>query len=253
MSIALMGCASRVMHGLDERQANQIQSVLIERGFGARKVLEDGRPPTWAVEVPTADAAAAVRVLATLGLPRPRPAGVKELLRPGLVPDPLEQHVLLLEAQSGELARTLEGVDGVLSARVHLVRATLGRGGATASPAKAAVYLRVQALAQGRLIGMREELRALVAGAVEGLEPAGVTLVLQEVEAPLFIRAAEVPRGPWSAPLLSLGIGALGLAAGIGVCRVRRHLHAEKTQARSPTAALVVRPRVQAPLEASGE
>src|SRR5262249_27307836 len=141
MSLALVGCASRVMHGLDERQANEIQSVLIERGFGARKVLDDGRPPTWAVEVPTADAAAAIRVLATLGLPRPRPAGVKELLRPGLVPDPLEQHVLLLEAQSGELARTLEDVDGVLSARVHLVRATLSRGGAPARPPQPPRYL----------------------------------------------------------------------------------------------------------------
>ena len=117
-----VGCSARVQHGLDERQANEIQTVLVERGFRARKVMEEGRPPTWAVEVESADAADAVRVLAELGLPRARPAGVRELLKPGLVPDPVEQHALLVEAQSGELARTLEAVDGVVSARVHLVR-----------------------------------------------------------------------------------------------------------------------------------
>ena len=117
-----VGCSVQVQHGLDERQANEIQTVLVERGFRARKAVEEGRPPTWAVEVESADAADAVRVLAELGLPRARPAGVRELLKPGLVPDPVEQHALLVEAQSGELARTLEAVDGVVSARVHLVR-----------------------------------------------------------------------------------------------------------------------------------
>jgi type III secretion protein J len=240
-----------VQHGLDERQANEIQSVLVERGFAARKVIEEGRPPTWAVEVSGDDASEAVRVLAGLGLPRPRPAGVKELLRPGLVPDPLEQQVLLLEAQSGELARTLEAVDGVLSARVHLVRLTPARGGGSASPAKAAVYLRVQSAAHARLSAMRDELRALVAGAVEGLEPAGVTLVLSEVVSPVLTRAPDAPPGPWSAPLLALGIGALGVSGLIGAWLLRRHLAAARP--RLEPRSIAVRPVVQGPLKVAGE
>src|SRR5215510_1879393 len=66
LAIVLAGCSARVQHGLDERQANEIQTVLVERGFRARKVVEDGRPPTWAVEVEPSDAADAVRVLAEL-------------------------------------------------------------------------------------------------------------------------------------------------------------------------------------------
>lgn len=251
--LVALGCASRVQHGLDERQANEIQSVLVERGFAARKVVEDGRPPTWAVEVSGADASEAVRVLAALGLPRPRPAGVKELLRPGLVPDPLEQHVLLLEAQSGELARTLEGVDGVLSARVHLVRATLGRSGTTASPAKAAVYLRIQSAAHGHLSTMREELKALIAGSVEGLEPAAVTLVLSEVVSPVITRAAEHPSNPWSTPLLVLGTG-LGTPVLFALTWwLLRRRRAMKGPARTGNAPLAIRPLVQGPLRAAGE
>ena len=49
-----------------------------------------------------------------------------------------------VEAQSGELARTLEAVDGVVSARVHLVRPQPTRAGTPSAPTKAAVYLRVQ-------------------------------------------------------------------------------------------------------------
>ena len=185
--------------------------MLVERGFGASKVIEDARPPTWAIEVPVRDGSEAVRLLAGLGLPRPRPAGVKELLRPGLVPDPLEQHVLLLEAQSGELARTLEGVDGVLSARVHLVRPTPARGGGVAAPAKAAVYLRVGSSAYGRLGAMREDLRSLVAGSVEGLEPGGVTLVLSEVASPVLARSDATP--------LRAGVGSAASARRRGAVR----------------------------------
>src|SRR5215813_437044 len=207
------GCSARVQTGLDERQANEIQTVLVGRGFHARKVVEEGRPPTWAVEVDSADAADAVRVLAELGLPRARPAGVRELLRPGLVPDPVEQHALLLEAQSGELARTLEAVDGVVSARVHLVRPAPTRAGVPGAPTKAAVYLRARPAAALHLRAMQEELRALVAGSVEGLEPVAVTLVVSEVVSAVPPRAPVPVRSGWAPALLGAGVLALGAAA----------------------------------------
>ena len=206
--LAGAGCSARVQHGLDERQANEIQTVLMERGFRAHKVVEDGRPPTWAVEVEPSDAADAVRVLAELGLPRSRPAGIRELLKPGLVPDPVEQHALLLEAQSGELARTLEAVDGVLSARVHLVRPAATRAGVPGAPTKAAVYLRARPAAALHLRAMQEELRALVAGSVEGLEPGAVTLVVSEV-----VSAVPPRAGPGGRPPPSSGRPALRCAS----------------------------------------
>jgi type III secretion protein J len=50
------GCSARVQHGLDERQANEIQTVLVERGFRARK--SGGGPASdLGAEVESADAA----------------------------------------------------------------------------------------------------------------------------------------------------------------------------------------------------
>lgn len=239
------GCAARVQSSLDERQANEIQTVLVERGFGARKLVEEGRPPTWAVEVDSADAADAVRVLAELGLPRARPAGVRELLRPGLVPDPVEQHALLLEAQSAELARTLEAVDGVVSARVHLVRPQPTRSGAPGAPTKAAIYLRARPAAAAHLETMRDEIRALVAGSVEGLEPASVTLVVSEVVSSVPPRRRASARSPWVPLALGLALVA-GIGAGAWVL-VRRRASRQEDSA-VPAAALTLRPVVQAPV-----
>jgi type III secretion protein J len=249
LGLLLLGpaCAARVQHALDERQANEIQTVLVERGFRARKVVEDGRPPTWAVEVPSADAADAVRVLAELGLPRARPAGVRELLKPGLVPDPVEQHALLLEAQSGELARTLEAVDGVVSARVHLVRPQPSRAGAPAAPTKAAVYLRAQPAAAAHLQAMRDELRALVAGSVEGLDPSAVTLVVSEVVSTVPPRPGAPVRSGWAPALLGGLVLVLGGATACGLLWVRRRRNSESAAAPPPTS-LALRPVVQAPL-----
>jgi type III secretion protein J len=246
LGLGASGCSARVQHGLDERQANEIQTVLLERGFRARKVVEDGRPPTWAVEVESADGADAVRVLAELGLPRTRPAGVRELLKPGLVPDALEQHALLIEAQSGELARTLEAVDGVVSARVHLVRPQPTRSGASAAPTKAAVYLRARPAAAVRLRAMADELRMLVAGSVEGLEPGAVTLVVSEVVSGVPPRAPPPPSSGWAPALLGSALLLLGGAVSMVLLKMRRR---RRHRAAGPSpAALALRPVLQGPL-----
>jgi len=236
-----------VQHGLDERQANEIQTVLVERGFRARKAVEDGRPPTWAVEVEAVDAADAVRVLAEQGLPRARPAGVRELLKPGLVPDPVEQHALLLEAQSGELARTLEAVDGVVSARVHLVLPQPSRNGAPSAPTKAAVYLRAQPASAPKIESMKDELRALVAGSVEGLEPAAVTFVVSEVVSTVPPRMPAPVRSAWEPALLGALVLVLGGAAGRGALWFRRRIGRRSAPAAGSTG-LALRPVVQEPL-----
>jgi type III secretion protein J len=246
VATAMSGCSARVQHGLDERQANEIQTVLVERGFEARKHVEDGRPPTWAIEVESAEAADAVRILAELALPRPHPSGVRELLKPGLVPDPIEQHALLLEAQSGELARTLEAVDGVVSARVHLVRPQPGRPGLPSSQPKASVYLRVHPAAVGRLASMREQLRALVAGAVEGLDASGVTLVISEVVSTVAPRPPAVARAlvspSWRFATVAL---TLLVASGAALLAFRRFVR----RPRAGQAVMAIRPVVQGPVK----
>ncbi|HEX4620577.1 MAG TPA: flagellar M-ring protein FliF [Myxococcaceae bacterium] len=181
-AVAALGCDSRVQHGLDERQANEIQSVLVQRGFDAKKAIEPGKKPTWAIEVDEEEAADAVRVLNELGLPRPKMEGFSEVFGKGnLVTTPTEERALFVEALSGEIARTLESVEGVTSARVQLVLPSAARPGQPSGVAKAAALLRVGPGEADRVGQQRAELRALVAGSVEGLSPDSVVLVINEV------------------------------------------------------------------------
>ena len=225
LALVLLGaCTARVQHGLDERQANELQTVLVERGFEARKVEEDGRHPTWAIEVATEQAPDAVRVLAELGLPRPRNEGFRDVFKPGLVPDPVEQHVRFLEAAGGELAQTLEAVDGVASARVHLVVPAPLRTGQPPGPAKASAFLRVRPGALDRVLAMRAELKSLVAGGVEGLTPEAVSLVVAEVVSSV---PAPAPRSTAGHGVVLIGVLAglviaLGTAAALLALRLMR-------------------------------
>jgi len=235
--LAGAACGARIQHGLDERQANELASVLSERGFDARKVEEEGRRPTWAIEVSPEQAPDAVRVLAELGLPRPRNEGFRDVFKPGLVPDPLEQHVRFLEAAAGELAQTRGAVDGVAWARVHLVVPAAGRSGLPAAPAKAAAHLRIRPGALDRVLALRPALKDLIASGVEGLSPDAVTLVVTEVVSSVPAPRMQPPSGRHLLLVGALATAALVVGATLLVLGRRRATAARRQGAPSRTGA----------------
>ena len=204
-ALLLSACTARIQHGLDEAQANEIQTLLLEAGFDARKVPEQGKKPTWAIELPEDQATLATRVLSELGLPRPKLAGF-EGLEVGLVATPTQERTAHLNALSEELARTLESVSGVTVARVHLVVPQPPRPGQAPGQAKASAFLRVRPGFASHIRDMNEDLRALVAGSVEGLRTEDVSLVVNEV-------VSSVPRPlPGRAPAERLRYLVMGLS-----------------------------------------
>lgn len=224
--LALAGCDEQIHHGLDEKSANDLQTVLIERGIAAEKVPEAGKKPTWAIRVPGEDADEAIRVLSALGLPKRAPSGFEDLST-GLVPSPMEERVRWIQALSGELERTLESAEGVLSARVHLVIPQPPRPGQPAAPSKASALIRARPGMADRVKRGSDGLRYLLAGSVEGLAPENVTLVVDEV---LLEPVRPLPPGavratsPFRALAVGLGVlvSVLGLVVVGLVLRMRR-------------------------------
>ena len=195
------GCHERIQHALDERQANALQRVLIERGLDARKVPEPGKKPTWAIEVAEAQASDAVRILAELGLPAPaEDEGCDVFGGGGLVRTPVEEQLCRVRVMEQGLEKTLRTVDGVLLARVHLVVPPPPRPGQAPVPAKASALLRVAPGHEDALRSSREVLRALIAGGVEGLSPEAVSLMVDEVST-----RVETP-APGHSPLTRLRV-----------------------------------------------
>lgn len=208
---ALLACGrEELLHDLDERQANEVLVALDEGGVPASKARADGAEERWRVEVERGDAARAQRVLADRELPRARPPGLSEVFGKGsMVPTPTEEHALLLHALSGELARSVEALEGVVTARVHLGLRQPDplRPGERSAP-RASVLVKCRASACAGVRALEPGLRAMIAGAVDGLEPPAVAVVIAEA-------AESQPRPPAGSRRPTLLV-ALAAAAALG-------------------------------------
>jgi len=215
--LLLAGCRrDEILHGLDERQANEVLVALQDGSIAAWTARESGTEGGFTVEVTAGDARRAHRLLADRDLPRPRPPGFGELFGKGsMIPTATEEHALYLHAIAGELARSVEAIDGVVGARVHLglPQPDPLRPGERPSP-RGAVLVRCRPAACPAIRALEPGIRALVSGAADGLEPAAVSVVVTEAAE----TAAPPPQPERRSPVLLClsvlaGVGALGAAA----------------------------------------
>ncbi|WP_224365301.1 flagellar M-ring protein FliF [Hyalangium versicolor] len=232
--LSITACRERIQHGLDERQANELQTVLVERGVDARKVPEAGKRPTWSIEVDEEQASDAVRILAELGLPRPlEEEGCDVFGGGGLIRSPVEEQLCRVQVLERGLEKTLQGVEGVLVARVHLMVPPVPRPGQTAVPAKASAMVRTAPGQGNRVRQSQEQLKALISGGVEGLAPEAVSLLVDEAVSRVEVAA------PGSSPVLRLrvllavmGVVLTGLAGALVYVAMR--LRQYQTEAAAP-------------------
>lgn len=173
-TVGFGGCGVDLEHGLDERQANQIATLLEDHGIAADKSRDEGAEKTgWQVSVPRGELARAFALLESNDLPRRdrHPDAVPEH---SLLPSLGEDQARLEAARGAELEVTLERIPGVVSARVHLALPDVTRLDTQPAPARASVLLRTS----GKLSVDEASLQRLVAGAVTGLSDQAVTIVI---------------------------------------------------------------------------
>ena len=174
--LLLASCSAELEHGLDEASANRMVLSLHRAGIRADKRPDAGGGSRFAVSVAGREVGRALDVLRAEGLPRAPQAGMDEVFgEASLIPTGTEERARYERAVAGELARTLERLQGVLDARVHLavpMRDPWAPPDRDPPRPRASVMLRVdgQTPREG-------DVRALVAGAVDGLAPADVTVV----------------------------------------------------------------------------
>jgi type III secretory pathway lipoprotein EscJ len=102
-----IACSTNILHGIDERSANEATSALERAGIGAEKIPDEGGAagaPTFTIRVAHADGSRAVDLLRALGLPRDRRRGLAETYgQPSLIPTPSEERARYLDAIAGEV------------------------------------------------------------------------------------------------------------------------------------------------------
>ncbi|WP_244467974.1 type III secretion system inner membrane ring lipoprotein SctJ [Nitratireductor soli] len=178
--LVLQACSVELYSDLNQRQANEIVAALVRHGIPARRqATADGK---MTVTVGKGHFADAMTVLQENALPRQEFATLGQVFeRDGLVSSPVEERATMIFGLSQELSQTISDIDGVLSARVHLVLPENDPLRQRLIPSSASVFIRHRAsVSMGAFI---PKVKMLVANGVAGLDYDNVSVVLAPVEA----------------------------------------------------------------------
>jgi type III secretion protein J len=177
--LLLAGCNADLYSGLDQRQGNEIAATLIRHGIPAERMT--GKDGHMTVSIDRDRFAEAIAILKDSGLPREQFATLGDVFkRDGLVSSPMQERAQMIFALSQELSRTVSEIDGVLSARVHLVLPENDPLRQELIPSSASVFIRSRSdVPIGNLV---PQIKMLVANGIAGLSYDKVSVVLVPVD-----------------------------------------------------------------------
>ena len=186
LSICLMLAACKVeLHsGLDERDANEILAMLLKNNIAASREVAKDR--TLTVMVDEDKFADAVDILQAHSLPREKFSDLCSVFAgEGMISSPVEDRARLICALGQELSRTISEIDGVMSARVHVVLPENDLGRSNAKPSSASVFIRHHEDAP--IDKLSPQIKMLVANGIEGLVYDKVSVAMVPVISPVQI------------------------------------------------------------------
>ena len=187
-ALAALACTTAVANDLPESEANRAVVALEGHGVSAEKERDPETEGRFRVTVGRDEAAAAAGVLSQEAVPARENPGILQSLGTGsMVPSRLSEHARLLSGISGELEQSLQAVDGVVSARVHLAAPEHSPLDET-EPAKPSGSVLIRHRGATPPIAA-SDVQKLVAGAVPGLAAADVSVVSSP--APASARPAD--------------------------------------------------------------
>ena len=212
LALCLAACDTDLYTKQTEADANHMVSALLESGITASKQTPDSGK-TWSVKVDEADVVRALAVLRAQGLPQDKHVSLGDMFKKeGLISSPTEERVRFIHGVSQELSETLSQIDGVVTARVHIVLPNNDPMAQEAKPSSASVFVKYRP--QANLTALTPAIKNMVARSVEGLsyDNVSVTLVAGAMIAPPPPPASG-GMGLWIAAALAL----LGLGGAAGV------------------------------------
>jgi type III secretion protein J len=180
-SLLLAGCGGHVdlVGNLPENEANEVLGALLHAGIAAKKTtLKEGT----VIAVDQALVSKAIDVLRAQGLPRERRSKMGEVFKKeNLISSPLEERARYLYALSQELEQTLSQIDGVVTARVHVVLPERINPNEPTIPSSASVFLKYRdGFGVDKVVS---EVRGMVASSIPGLHAEKVAVALVQAVA----------------------------------------------------------------------
>ena len=152
-----------------------MMAIMVQRGITCEKSA--GAENTWVIAIDPNRFSEAVEILKWYGLPRQKFDGIRKVFeKTGLVSSPSEERIRYMQALSDELAQTLLSINGVITARVHIVLPENNPYAENVKPSSAAVFIKHHAGSD--VESSIPQVKNLVARSIEGLTYDNVTLAL---------------------------------------------------------------------------
>lgn len=173
----LAACDTALYSNLSEREANAMVAALLRDNIPASRKLQDNGQMT--VMVDEKRFAQAMAVLDNAGLPGEKFANMGEVFKSnGLVSSPVQERAQMVFALSEELSHSVSQIDGIVSARVHVVLPDNDLLKRVISPSSASVLVRYEPTTD--IDALIPRIKTLVANGIAGLAYDGVSVTAIE-------------------------------------------------------------------------
>lgn len=175
-----------IVHGLQERDANEILTYLNSRSVPATKEeapsggAGGGKVTLWNIKVSEERSHEAMAMLNAVGLPRRREESLLEIFtNTSLVPSDMQEQIRYQSGLAEQLSSIIRKFDGVLEASVQLSfpKEDALNPRAVKVPVTAAVYLKHNGVLDDPNSHLESKIKRLISNSVPGLNYDNVTVV----------------------------------------------------------------------------
>ena len=161
---------------LSEDDVNNMLSIMLSNGISSEKI-KDKKSKAYALMIDENKIPKAIELLKEHGYPREKVTGIEELFKKkGLVSSPMEERVRYIYALSQSVQETLSQIDGVLTARVHIVMPENNPFVDTIKPSSASVFIKYHPSSD--IKNIKSKIKLIVEKSIEGLSYEKVSVVM---------------------------------------------------------------------------
>ncbi|WP_444917384.1 type III secretion system inner membrane ring lipoprotein SctJ [Microbulbifer sp. JMSA003] len=178
--VVLTGCKVELYTGLEEQEGNEMLALLLSEGVSAGK--EPGKGGSITLVVEESQLTSAIEILSRHSYPRKKYATLNEIFpQGGLIQSPMADSARYTFAMSQDIASTLSNIDGVLTAKVHLVLPAeeskkAAKSVSKTTVVKASVFIKYDSRAPMK--SYIPQIKAMVSNSVDQLDYENVAVVI---------------------------------------------------------------------------
>ena len=166
ITLFLSGCKIDLYSSLTEGEGNEMLAILLDGGIETEKLQDKDKNVT--LKVKSKEVSRAIRLLQSYGYPRERFSSVGDIFpKEGLISSPTEERARYTYSMSQELSATLSMIDGVITARVHVLPQETDSLTEITYPSSSSVFIKYTP--ELDLAGFIPKVKTLVANSIEGL------------------------------------------------------------------------------------